>query len=240
MLFFARGVTVEFEGVVAVDQVDCELNERELLGLIGPNGAGKTTLLNVLTGFQRPTEGAVFLGEAEVTNWPPHRLARQGIVRTFQTTHYFGELTTLENVEVGSVALGLSRRHAAREAEKILRLLGIEKRKDVLAKYLPYGEGRKLAVGRAIATSPRFLLLDEPAAGLNEVESAELGNLIAGVRDEIGCGVLIIEHDMRLILSRCDRIQVLDHGKTLAVGSPKEIRTDSGVISAYLGAEAIE
>jgi ABC-type branched-subunit amino acid transport system ATPase component len=236
----ATGVKVHFEGVRAVDGVDITLERTQILGLIGPNGAGKTTLVNALSGFQRPTAGQVQLGGAEVTGWPPHRLARRGLSRTFQNIRLFPFLSVYENVEAGAVSTGMPRREATRWTNELLErfLLGDKSASD--ARALPYGDERRLGIARALATRPRFLLLDEPAAGLNEVESEELARSLREIHGTFGCGLLVIEHDMQVIMSLCDRIQVLDYGKTIAIGTPAEIRRDPAVLAAYLGTEGTE
>jgi branched-chain amino acid transport system ATP-binding protein len=232
----AHGVRVHFEGVKALDGVDFTLEQGELLGLIGPNGAGKTTLVNVLSGFQRPTSGSVSLLGKDVTGWSPSRLARQGLGRTFQNLRLFGGLTVFENAELGALGVGLGRTDARERAWEVLDSLGLAERHGLPARALPQGEERKLGIARALATRPRFLLLDEPAAGLDEEESDRLLETIAGIRKQLGCGVLVIEHDMRLIMQLCKRIQVLDYGKTIAVGTPVEVRSNEAVVRAYLGA----
>jgi branched-chain amino acid transport system ATP-binding protein len=228
-------VRVHFEGVKAVDGVDLELRRGELVGLIGPNGAGKTTLVNALTGFERPTDGRVFLGELDITGWSPERLGQLGIARTFQAVRLFGNLTAFENVELGALGVGASRRDARRTAWELLERIGIADKAHVVASALPYGDERRLGFLRALATRPSFLLLDEPAAGLNETESDELMATIAGIRDDFGCGVLVIEHDMRLIMRLSERIQVLDYGKTISEGKPAQVQADPAVVTAYLG-----
>ena len=231
----AEGVRVRFEGVKAVDDVDLTLHRGELLGLIGPNGAGKTTLVNALTGFERPTGGAVFLDSLEITGWAPQRLGRLGIARTFQAVRLFGNLTAFENVELGALGVGVPRHEARRLAWTLLTRMGLEAKAHRTASGLPYGDERRLGFLRALATNPAFLLLDEPAAGLNDSESDELIGAIGEIRDEFGCGVLVIEHDMRLIMRLCERIQVLDYGKTICIGTPVEVQADPAVVTAYLG-----
>ena len=231
----AEAVHVHFEGVKAVDGVDLVLRHGEIVGLIGPNGAGKTTLVNALTGFQRPTSGRVLLDEVETTGWAPNRLGLMGLARTFQGVRMFGDLTALENVELGALGVGTSRREAQKLAWDLLERMHLERKAAQRASSLPYGDERRLGLLRSLAMNPTFLLLDEPAAGLNEAESDELMAAIAGIREDFGCGVLVIEHDMRLIMRLCERIQVLDYGKTISIGTPNEVQADGAVITAYLG-----
>ncbi len=234
-LLEGEGVCVYFEGVKAVDEVDFVLRRGEIVGLIGPNGAGKTTLVNVITGFQAPTAGTVRLRGTDVVGWPPFRLARAGLARTFQNIRLFGDLTVLENVEVGAVGMGLHRPVARRQARELLETMRLAAKERERASALPHGDERRLEIARALATDPTFLLLDEPAAGLNEVESDVLVDTIRELRDRLGCGVLVIEHDMRVIMRLCERIQVLDHGRTIANGTPEEVRANPAVVEAYLG-----
>jgi ABC-type branched-subunit amino acid transport system ATPase component len=236
----ARGVRVDFDGVRAVDDVALTLERGEILGLIGPNGAGKTTLVNVLSGFQAPARGEVMLAGLPVTGWPAHRLARHGLARTFQSVRVFGRLTALENVEAGGVGVGLSRRRARRRATEILGWLGLSHRGAAAGATLTLGEERLLGIARAVATGPRWLLLDEPAAGLNDVEGDALLEALTATRDRAGCGLLVIEHDMRLIMRLCERIHVLDSGRTIGEGSPQQVRSDPAVLAAYLGSSALE
>jgi branched-chain amino acid transport system ATP-binding protein len=231
----AEGVSVHFEGVRALDGVDLELPVGIILGLIGPNGAGKTTLTNVLSGFQRPTEGRVLVDGADVTRERPHKRSRRGVARTFQGVRLFPDLTVRENVEAAAGLRARSRRQRRGVAGALLAALGLEERAEGLASSLPYGDERRLGIARALATQPSFLLLDEPAAGLNETESDELRLAILDVREQFGCGILVIEHDRRLIMRLCDRIQVLDHGRTISTGTPNEIQLDPLVRAAYLG-----
>jgi branched-chain amino acid transport system ATP-binding protein len=236
----ASGLKVYFEGVRAAEDVDFVLNRGEILGLIGPNGAGKTTLVNVLTGFQRPTAGRIAIDDVDVSGWPPHRLGRAGIARTFQSLRLFSDLTVLQNVEVAGVANGFSRARARDQAQELLGLLRLEHRVDERASALPQGEERRLGIARALAMRPTFVLLDEPAAGLNETEADELMRTVRGIRDQHGYGMLLIEHDMRVVMGYCERIHVLDHGRTIAIGTPAEVRTDPAVIRAYLGSPTEE
>ena len=231
----ARAIRVHFQGVKAIDGVDLAVDQGEVLGLIGPNGAGKTTLVNVLSGFQHATTGTVAINGRDITTWGPAEIARAGLVRTFQGARAFGGLTVFENVEVAAVSAGASRRAARALAWELLAELQIEEKARLPARALSHGEERKLGIARALALRPSFLLLDEPAAGLDETESEALVAALARIRDASALGVLIIEHDMRLIMQLSDRIQVLDHGKTIAIGAPSEIRSDAAVLSAYLG-----
>jgi branched-chain amino acid transport system ATP-binding protein len=230
-----RGVAVHFEGVKAVDGVDLRLSPAEILGLIGPNGAGKTTFVNAITGFQHLTAGSVHVDGVDVTGWGASRIARAGLVRTFQSVRLFPRLSVLENVEAGAVGNGLGRAAARRLAFDLLDRFGLADRAHQLGSGLPHGEERRLGIVRALAGSPRYLLLDEPAAGLNEAEGDELVAALGRVRDDYGCGLLVIEHDMRVIMRLCERLQVLDYGKTIAIGSPEQVRADPAVLTAYLG-----
>jgi branched-chain amino acid transport system ATP-binding protein len=231
----AEGVRVQFGGVRAIDGVSLTLAENSILGLIGPNGAGKTTLVNVLSGFQAPTAGRVRLGEVDITGWAAHRRARRGLARTFQATRLFGELSVRENVEAAGLGLKLSPRAARTEAADVLEHMNLLEQADVPAASLPYGGERRVAIARALVGRPHFLLLDEPGAGLNEAESDELLENLKTLQRRIGCGVLIIEHDMNLIMRFCQQIHVLDYGKTLAVGTPQEVQENPEVVRAYLG-----
>jgi branched-chain amino acid transport system ATP-binding protein len=228
-------VAVQFEGGKALDGVELKLRRGQILGLIGPNGAGKTTLTNVLSGFQRPSQGRVLLDGREVTRTPPHRRSRLGIARTFQGVRLFQDLTVRENVEAAAALRGRSRRARSELTESLLDAMQISSRGEHLASSLPYGDERRLGIARALATRPSFLLLDEPAAGLDEDESDELLAAILRVRDDFGCGVMVIEHDMRLIMRLCEHIQVLDYGKTISEGTPAEVQADPVVRTAYLG-----
>jgi len=235
--FKTHGIGINFEGVRALDRVDLLLNRREILGLIGPNGAGKTTMVNVMTGALPASFGRVELEGKDVTGWPPNRIARKGVGRTFQNVRLFKTLTVLENVEMGSVGVGMSWKDARRKAWELLDWMHLGDVAGAQANMLPYGQDRQLGILRALASNPAFLLLDEPGAGLDESESNELLNNIIEIRDKFGCGVMVIEHDMRLIMRLCDRIHVLDYGKTISVGKPAEVCSDPAVIKAYLGTE---
>jgi branched-chain amino acid transport system ATP-binding protein len=236
----AEGIRVHFEGVRAVDGVDLTLEQGQIMGLIGPNGAGKTTFMNAVSSFVALTAGRVVLDELDVTRWPPERLAKHGLVRTFQDVATFPALSVFENVELGALGSGLSRRAARQRADELLTQLKLRHLAKLPASALPHGEERRVGIARAVACSPRFLPLAAPAAGLDDVESLQLAETIAEIRNELGCGVLLVEHDMRIIFRVCERIQVLDYGKSLAVGTPSEIRENKRVIAAYLGQKGAE
>ncbi|HEX2045700.1 MAG TPA: ABC transporter ATP-binding protein, partial [Gaiellaceae bacterium] len=231
-------VSRHFEGVRALEGVTLELRRNEVVGLIGPNGAGKTTLVNLLTGFDFPSAGTVELEGADITRWPPHRRSRAGLARTFQQGHVFRGLSVRENVEVSALGAGARAREARRRSAELLDALGLARRADEPAGVLPHGDERLLGVARALASEPRFLLLDEPAAGLHEGEVAEFAGVVRRVRDEREAGVLLIDHNIGLIMGVCDRIHVLDQGRTLAEGSPAEVRRNVDVTAAYLGRRA--
>lgn len=234
----AEGISVHFAGVQAVDDVSLEIRRGDIVGLIGPNGAGKTTFVNALSGFQLPTGGHVFLDESDVTGLTPWRLARRGLTRTFQSVRVFADLSVYENVEAAALSTARRRADAAPFVNELLRWVNLADRADLSAAALPYGDERRLGLVRSLATRPAFVLLDEPAAGLNEFESHQLMEVIRRIRDEFECGILVIEHHMPLIMRLCDRVQVLDHGKTLSVGTAAEIQSDPVVIEAYLGSSS--
>ena len=236
----AEEIHVHFEGVRAVDGVHLTLEQGQIMGLIGPNGAGKTTFMNAVSSFVPLTAGRVSLAGDDVTGWSPQKLVRLGLVRTFQDVATFPELTVFENVELGALGAGLSRRAARARARELIEGLGLTHLARLPATALPHGDERRVGIARAVAVGPKFLLLDEPAAGLDDAESLELTRTIARVRDDLGCGVLLVEHDMHIIFRVCERIQVLDNGKTIAVGSPEEISTSKEVVAAYLGQKGAE
>jgi branched-chain amino acid transport system ATP-binding protein len=221
--------------VQALDGVDLDLGSDEVVGLIGPNGAGKTTLVNLLTGFDLPSSGRIELGDREITRWPPHRRGRAGLARTFQHGRIFRGLTVRENVEVAALGVGASPAEARRRATELLGLLGLDGRAEQRAAVLPHGDERRLGVARALAQRPTFVLMDEPAAGLHEAEIPAFAAVVRSVRDEFGAGVLLIDHNVALIMEVCDRVHVLDRGRTLAQGTPAEIRSNVEVAAAYLG-----
>ena len=231
----ARDIRIAFDGLVALDGLDLTLRPNEILGLIGPNGAGKTTLTNVLTGFSAPDRGTVTLDGTNVTRWPVHRIARRGIARTFQNVRLFRRLTVRENLEVAALSLGLSRKLAQQQAHEVLGFMRLEDAADRPCDSLPYGHERIVGIARALALSPRYVLFDEPAAGLNEAEADALVETIAAIPREFGCGVLLIEHNMDVVMGVCAKVQVIAFGKEIALGSPDAIRRDPAVIDAYLG-----
>ena len=235
----ASTVSRSFEGVRALSDVTLELHRHEVVGLIGPNGAGKSTLVNVLSGFDFPSTGTVQLAGRSITGWSAHRRARSGLARTFQHSRSFRDLTVRENVEVAALGVGTGPRKARRRADALLELLALDGVGDAPAGTLAHGDERRLGVARAIATEPTFVLMDEPAAGLPEAEVPEFAALVRSVRDDHEAGVLLIDHNMALVMDVCDRIQVLDQGRTLAEGTPQEIRRNLDVAAAYLGEPAV-
>ncbi|WP_315709281.1 ABC transporter ATP-binding protein [Brenneria uluponensis] len=243
-------VTMQFGGLRAIDDVSFSINSAEIFGLIGPNGAGKTTLFNVITANYKPTLGTVMLGQQRLAGLKPNQVVNRGIARTFQNIRLFPSMTVVENVLIGldrfihysflEAVLRLGRFfHAERQArEKVMALLdyiGIAEYADSLSTNLSYGNQRKVEIARALATSPKLLLLDEPAAGMNPRETAELAQLIFRMRADYGLTVLLIEHDMSFVNTLCERVMVLDYGKALFNGTPQEAVNNPEVIAAYLG-----
>ncbi|MBV5338416.1 MAG: ABC transporter ATP-binding protein [Deltaproteobacteria bacterium] len=243
------GITQIFGGVTALDTVTFSIAKGDITGVIGPNGAGKTTLFNIITGIYRQTAGTVLLEGKNVTGFPPERLARLAMVRTFQNIELFGGMTVLENVMVGmhtksssgllacalKMPWSISEERRIREgAAKWLEFTGILDLSEHAASSLPFGQGRLLEIARALAAMPRIILMDEPAAGLNSQETLALAQLIKRIRD-LGITVVLVEHDMELVMDICDRIVVLNLGRKLAEGTPREIQENTEVIAAYLG-----
>jgi branched-chain amino acid transport system ATP-binding protein len=236
----ASSVSRSFEGVQALREITLDLHRHEVVGLIGPNGAGKSTLVNVLTGFDFPDAGAVELEGREITGWSSHRRARAGVARTFQHSRSFRGLSVRENVEVAALGAGAGPREARRRGNGLLELLGLSGLVESRADSLAQGDERRLGVARVLATAPTFVLLDEPAAGLPEAEVPEFAEVVRSVRDDHGAGVLLIDHNLALVMGVCDRIHVLDQGRTLAAGTPDEIRGNLDVVAAYLGETAVQ
>jgi branched-chain amino acid transport system ATP-binding protein len=234
-----QGLCKYFVGLRALDGVSFRLTRGEILGLIGPNGSGKTTLINVVTGLLSATSGQVFVDGQEITNKKPYQIAHAGLARTFQTIRLFRELTVLENVEVAGVSMGLSRAEARKRALEVLEEIGISRWSEMRAGALPYGLERRVEVARALATEPSFLFLDEPAAGLNEDESEELLQILVAIPSKKNLGLLIVDHDMRLIMRLCHRLHVLNFGKTIGEGTPEQVRKIPAVLQAYLGKTAV-
>jgi branched-chain amino acid transport system ATP-binding protein len=228
------GLSVSFGGVKAVNGVDLNVRAGELVGLIGPNGAGKSTFVDAVTGFVKPASGHVSFADRTTTRWTPSRLAHAGLVRTFQHLELFDDLTVAENV---AIAARSSQRGSSAAAERAIKLCELHDIAGLLVTQVPAGRRRLVALARALAASPLILLADEPAAGLDSHESADFGTVLRGLADE-GLGILLIEHDMSLVLSTCDRIAVLVSGSKLTEGPPAEVRTNEAVISAYLGRAA--
>jgi ABC-type branched-subunit amino acid transport system ATPase component len=234
----AVAVSKQFAGVTALQGVDLTLALGNRIGLIGPNGSGKTTLVNILSGFVRPTTGRLAVGDCDVTDWPSYRIARLGVGRTFQHTRLFGRLTALENVEVGAIRARrhMSGRERRRRARATLEEVKVNEFAARTANELSFGIRRKVEIARALAAEPRFLLLDEPAAGVPEAERAGLASMITGVAAERGLGVLVIDHDLSFVTAICEHVVVLDAGSVIARGTPQAVADDPTVIGAYIGA----
>jgi branched-chain amino acid transport system ATP-binding protein len=228
-----RGLMMRFGGVMALNAVDMDVPTGEITGLIGPNGAGKTTLFNVINGMLEPSSGTVRLSGVDATRFPPHRRAKLGLARTFQRLELFASLSVRDNVRVAAELAG--RRHIKRAVERILTRVGLEDVADRTAGELPTGSARLVEIARALATQPTVLLLDEPASGLGEAETAHLAALLHDLAGE-GLAILLVEHDVNFIMEVCDSIYVLDLGEVIAHGTPDAIRHDPRVLSAYLGA----
>ncbi|MEO8604064.1 MAG: ABC transporter ATP-binding protein [bacterium] len=243
--------TLSFGGLTAVRDVSLAVDPGELVGVIGPNGAGKTTVFNLITGVYAPDRGTIRLNGQRIDGLAPHRITQRGIARTFQGIRLFPTMSAFDNVAVGyspraghllDAVLGTPRAAETRsrigaECDALLKLFDLTERRDDAARTLSYGAQRRLEIARALATGPKVLLLDEPAAGTTPHEKTELMQRIRWLRDHFGLGILIIEHDMRMIMEMCERITVLDHGEVIAGGAPAAIRADARVIEAYLGPE---
>lgn len=234
-----KDLSKSFAGLKAVDDVSLDLHTGEILGLIGPNGSGKTTLINIMTGLLAKSGGTVIIDGLDVSAYPAYRVARVGLARTYQTIRLFKNLSCAENVEVGAVGVGKSRRAATKLAHDLLEEVGLGGSDDLLANGLTFRDQRRLEIARALASQPKFLLLDEPAAGLNEEETDALLAFLKPLPKAKQFGILIVDHDMRLMMNLCDRLHVLNYGRTIAEGTPSEVRNNPEVIAAYLGSAAI-
>ena len=247
-----KNLSISFGGLRAVSEFDMNIGKGQLYGLIGPNGAGKTTIFNLLTGVYKPDEGIVKLDGQDITGKKTIDINKAGIARTFQNIRLFSQMSVLDNVKVGlhnhhhyNTLEGILRLPHYRKVEKemnerameLLKVFDLEKDAEYLASNLPYGQQRKLEIARALATDPKLLLLDEPAAGMNPQETADLTALIHQIKDQFNVTIVLIEHDMSLVMNICERIYVLDYGKCIANGAPEEIQNNEFVIRAYLGEE---
>ena len=251
-LLETKDLGIAFGGLQALDDVYITVDEKEIVGLIGPNGAGKTTVFNLLTGVYTPTKGAIRFEGKSILGRKPYQINRLGIARTCQNIRLFKNMTVMDNIKVAmnqnmryTVAEGIFRlprywkeeKKVEGKARELLQIFGMEDTADQMAANLPYGQQRKLEILRALASKPKLLLLDEPAAGMNPTETEDLLHCINTIRDRFGIAILLIEHDMSLVMSVCQRIQVLDYGRTIASGTPEEIANNPQVISAYLGSD---
>ena len=231
----ANEVSVEFTGLRALDHVSLSVDTGEIVGLIGPNGSGKTTLINAITGQVKLATGTITIGGTELSGRSPREIALQGVSRSFQIVRLFNTMTVMENVEAAALAKGVSRAVAAERATSLLTELGLTAKSDELGESLSYGDKRRVEIARALAAEPRFLLLDEPAAGMNDAETETLLHTLAELPAKRGLGLLIIDHDMGLIMRLCHRLHVLASGRTIAEGEASHVRSHPAVIEAYLG-----
>lgn len=234
-IFTVKSLCKSFAGLKAVDDVSLHLETGEILGLIGPNGSGKTTLINIMTGMLSKDSGQVSIDHHNIGEMPAYKIPRYGLVRTYQTIRLFKNLSCLENAMIGAISVGTKRREATHIAAGLLEELGLGEKIDQPAQGLTFRDQRLLEIARALAARPKFVLLDEPAAGLNEEETDELLSLLKSILDSKRIGILIVDHDMRLIMSLCNRLHVLNYGKTISEGLPEEVRSNPEVVKAYLG-----
>lgn len=250
-----KNVTVNFGGIVALNNVNIDVEKGTIIGLIGPNGAGKTTVFNVISGIYNPNTGKIEFSNFDITYKKTYQVSALGISRTFQNIRLFKELTVIDNVKISfhkNIKYNLfdaifrtprflkEEEENHKKAEEFLKIFGLYEKRFELAKNLPYGEQRKLEIVRALATSPKLLLLDEPAAGMNPQETQELKNLIKFVKEKFDLTILLIEHDMSVVMDICEKIYVLDYGEVIAVGTPVEVKNNPRVIEAYLGEGDLE